>query len=167
MANYLILTTYSHSQKHPFPIFTMSMPGQKTYIVTTPELIQSIQKQPKTLAFPPIEAKFAGKICGTSAETHALVMENVNGEKGDWGLSMESYAGMRAALTPGPGLDEMNRVMVQNIAASLDSLKPAPGTCTKIGLVKWLREAVTAATTNSIYGPQNPFKDLAVVEAFW
>ena len=137
------------------------------YIVTTPELIQAVQKQPKTLAFPPIEAKFAAKICGISAETHKIMMKNVNGDEGDWGLSMESYAGMRAALSAGHGLDEMNRVMIQNIAVSLDSLKPAPGTRTKIGLAKWLRRSVTAATTNSVYGPQNPFKDLMVVDAFW
>ena len=95
------------------------------------------------------------------------MMKNVNGDEGDWGLSMESYAGMRAALSAGHGLDEMNRVMIQNIAASLDSLKPAPGTRIKIGLAKWLRRSVTAATTNSVYGPQNPFKDLMVVDAFW
>lgn len=80
---------------------------------------------------------------------------------------MEAYAGMRAALSPGPGLDDMNRVMIQNIAASLDSLKPSSGSRTKIELAKWLRQSVTAATTNSVYGPQNPFKDLEVADAFW
>ena len=62
----------------------MVMPGAKMYIVTSPELIQAVQKQPKTLAFPPIEAKFAHQICGTSAETHEILMKNVNGDEGDW-----------------------------------------------------------------------------------
>ena len=145
----------------------MMMPGQKMYIVTTPDLIQCIQKQPKTLAFPPIEAKFATKVCGSSEEAHSILMKNVNGDDGDWGLSMESYASMRAALSAGPGLDEMNRVMIQNIAASLDSLQLSSGSRTKIQLSGWLRQHVTAATTNSVYGPQNPFKDLEVADAFW
>lgn len=143
------------------------MPGQKMYIVTTPDLIQNIQKQPKALAFPPIAAKFATKICGSSDEAHNILMKNVNGDDGDWGLSMESYASMRAALSAGPGLDEMNRVMIQNIALSLDSLQPSSGSSTKIELANWLRQSVTAATTNSVYGPQNPFKDLDVADAFW
>ena len=157
----------SSSNQYSKQIFTMTMPGQKMYIVTKPELIQSIQKQPKALAFPPIEAKFATKICGSSDEAHRILMKNLNGDEGDWGLSMDSYACMRAALSPGPGLDDMNRVMIQNIAASLDSLKPASGSRTKIGLAKWLRRAVTEATTNSVYGPQNPFKDVEVADAFW
>lgn len=145
----------------------MTMPGQKMYIVTKPDLIQAIQKQPKILAFPPIEAKFAINVCGSSEEAHKILMKNVDGDDGDWGLSMDSYAGMRAALSPGPGLDDMNRVMIRNIAASLDSLKPSPGSCMKIELAKWLRQSVTAATTNSVYGPQNPFNNLEVAEAFW
>jgi hypothetical protein len=142
------------------------MPGAKMYIVTTPALIQSIQKQPKILAFPPIEAKFSSRVCGSSKEAHGILMTNVNGDGGDWGLSMESYAAMRAALAPGQDLDVMNRVMIQNIAASVDDLSTA-GKPVKRGLALWLRNTVTIATTNSVYGPQNPYKDQTVQDAFW
>lgn len=158
---------YMCSHQSVLPIFTMTMPGTKMYVVTTPELIQAIQKQPKELAFPPIEAKFASRVCGSSAEAHKIMMTNVNGDEGDWGLSMETYAAMRAALAPGPDLDNMNRVMIQNIAAALDHLTAAGGKHAKIGLAKWLRSSVTAATTNSVYGPQNPFKQQAVEDGFW
>ena len=143
------------------------MPGTKMYIVTTPELIQAIQKQPKALAFPPLEAKFASKICGSSAGAHKIMMINVNGDEGDWGLSMDTYATMRASLAPGPDLDNMNRVMIRNIAAALDHLTASGGKHKKIGLAKWLRSNLTAATTNSVYGPQNPFKEQAVEDGFW
>lgn len=136
------------------------------YIVTTPELIQKIQKQPKILAFPPIEAKFSLQVCAPSKKAHEIVMRNVNGDEGDWGLSMDSYASMRAALTPGPELDEMNRVMIQNVAASLDDLSTT-GKPVKKGLARWLRSAITIATTNAVYGPQNPYKDQSVQDAFW
>ena len=136
------------------------------YIVTTPALIQSIQKQPKILAFPPIEAKFSSRVCGSSKEAHGILMKNVNGDEGDWGLSMESYAAMRAALTPGADLDEMNRVMIQNIAASVDDLGTS-NRQVKRGLAQWLRNTITIATTNSVYGPQNPYKDQSVQDAFW
>ncbi|KAL9054390.1 MAG: hypothetical protein Q9162_004192 [Coniocarpon cinnabarinum] len=105
------------------PVFTVKLLGQKMYVVTTLGLIQAIQRQPRTLAFPPIEAKFASTICGASRERQEILNRNVNGDEGHWGLSMEAYDGMRAALKPGPQLDDMNRVMIQKIAAALDELQ--------------------------------------------
>lgn len=145
----------------------MLMPGSKMYIINTPELIQAVQMNPKALAFPPIEAKFAYNVCGPSEEAHNIVMNNVNGDDGDWGLSMELYAAMRDALLPGRHIDEMNREMIRCIGASLEDTKPHNGQNVTIKLASWLRETITIATTNSVYGPQNPFKDAAVVNAFW
>lgn len=137
------------------------------YIITTPDLVQAVQKQPKVLAFPPIEAKFASTVCGVSPEAHKILLNNVNGDEGNWGLSMDSYAVMRFALAPGPALDTMNRVMIQNIAASLDNVFQSGQMRTTTGLAEWLRKTITLATTNAVYGPQNPFKDQAVQDAFW
>ena len=137
------------------------------YIVTTYELIQAIQKQPIVLAFAPVAAKFSSKICGDSAEGHKVLMKNMTGEEGDWGLTMETRASIKATLAPGQGLDEMNRQMVQMVATSFDCLTPLPGRKAKIELGKWLFDNVTAATSNSIYGPQSPFNDQNVTESFW
>lgn len=145
----------------------MTLPGQKMYVVTKPELIQIVQKQHKTLAFPPIEAKFASKVCGASPEAQAILDKNVNGDDGDFGLSMESYAAMRAALKPGSHLDDMNRVMIQEIAKSLDVLQPAKGETRRIGMNTWLRDAITTATTRSVYGPMNPYDNKEIADAFW
>ena len=136
------------------------------YIVTSPALIQAVQKQPKKLAFPPIEAKFASRVCGSSPEAQEILMKNVNGDQGDWGLSMEAYAAIKDALAPGAELDAMNRIMVQNVASSLDDLEAA-GTSTRVGLAQWLRTTITKATTNSVYGPQNPYRNEDVQNGFW
>jgi hypothetical protein len=143
------------------------MPGNKMYVVTSTELIQSIQKQHQILAFPPIEAKFVGQITGVSAHAHKIAMTNTTGEEGEWGLSVDCYAAMRAALTAGPGLDEMNRVMIQNIAGSLDVLIPPGAQQVTIKLSRWLRDIITLATTNAVYGPENPFKDKEIQDSFW
>ena len=92
---------------------------------------------------------------------------NLNGEEGSTGLSMESYAAMRAALSPSAEFDEMNRHMVQNMSLALDGLIQAACEGSTIGLSKWLRRSITAASTNAVYGPKNPFKDPAIEEAFW
>lgn len=149
------------------PIFTMTMLRQKMYIVATPELIQAVQKQPKSLAFPPIAVMFATNVCGTSPEAHRLLMKNVNGDEGDWGLSTELYEAMRTTLAPGPSLDEMNRAMIRVVSVALNDLVPKDGNYAKIELNEWLRSVVTAATTESVYGPHNPFKEATVQSGFW
>ena len=143
------------------------MPGSKIYVVNSTELIGSVQRHPKTLAFPPIEAKFAMAICASSKEANDILNKNVNGDEGDWGYSVEFYKSMHPALAPGAGLDGMNRVMIQNIANSLDSLNRRAGRSQRIRLNEWCRHEITLATTNAVYGPHNPFKDQAVEDAFW
>ncbi|PVH95591.1 putative cytochrome P450 [Periconia macrospinosa] len=155
------------SKQISLPIFTISLPGQKMYVVTTPPLIQKVQKMHKVLAFPPIEAKFSSTVCGSSAEAQAMLNKNVNGEEGEHGLSMESYAAMREALKPGALLDDMNRVMVQEIAKALDDLEPSKGETRRLGLYMWLRDRITIATTRAVYGPMNPYEDKEIVDAFW
>ncbi|EON98688.1 putative cytochrome p450 protein [Phaeoacremonium minimum UCRPA7] len=149
------------------PLFTMPLPGQKMYVATTPELIQKVQKQHKTLAFPPVAAKFASKVCGTSREAQAILGVNVNGDEGDFGLSMESAAAIRNALKPGPLLDDLNHAMIQEITKALDLLEPPRGQSREIGMYAWLRAAITTATTRSVYGPLNPYDDKSVADAFW
>lgn len=155
------------SQQTGLPIFTMPLPGQKMYVVTKPELIQMVQKQHKVLAFPPVEAKFASTVCGVSAETQALLLRNVNGDEGDFGLSMESHAAMRAALKPGSQLDDMNRAMVHQVACALDLLDPGEEKTRQVGMYGWLRDIITTATTRSVYGPMNPYDDKTIADAFW
>ncbi|KAF3766213.1 cytochrome P450 [Cryphonectria parasitica EP155] len=157
----------SLSQQTDSPIFTMPLPGQKMYVVTKPELIQVAQKQHKTLAFPPIEAKFASQVCGASLEAQAILNKNVNGDEDDHGLSMESYSAMRSALRPGSQLDDMNRCMIREIGEFIDVLEPAKGQTMDIGLYSWLRDVITSATTRSVYGPMNPYDDKAIADAFW
>ncbi len=59
------------------------MPSIKMYVVTTPELIQAIQKQPKNLAFLFVEAMVSIKVCGSSTQAQKLVMAHVNDDEGD------------------------------------------------------------------------------------
>lgn len=114
-------------QRHSLPIYTLPMLTSKLYVVSSIDLISSVQRLPKILAFPPIEAKFAMTICASSKEGNEIIANNLNGEEGDWGYSHDVYKSMNSALAPGPGLDGMNRIMIQNIAHSLDKLRLPEG----------------------------------------
>ncbi|KAK8057936.1 hypothetical protein PG996_011873 [Apiospora saccharicola] len=155
------------SKQTDAPIFTLTLPGQKMYVVTKPETIQKVQKLHRTLAFPPIGAKFSETVCGVSREAQDILARNVNGDEGPHGLSMESYAAMHEALKPGPLLDDMNRGMISEIAKSLDALQPGKGESRRFGLYAWLRESITTATTRSVYGPMSPYEDKAIADSFW
>ncbi|KAL8810815.1 MAG: hypothetical protein Q9200_002283 [Gallowayella weberi] len=143
------------------------MVTSKIYVVNAVDLISSVQRLPKILAFPPIEAKFATTICASSKEGNDIIANNLNGEEGDWGYSHDVYKSMNSALAPGLGLDGMNRTMIQTIAHAIDRLNPQNGRKTSIQLGEWTRHEITMATTSSAYGEHNPFKDSDVENAFW
>lgn len=35
------------------------------------------------------------------------------------------------------------------------------------GLVEWIRKEISRATTDAVFGPQNPYRDPALLDAFW
>ncbi|TVY68970.1 Cholesterol 7-alpha-monooxygenase [Lachnellula suecica] len=148
--------------KYNLPIYTLRLPGSRLYIVNSISLISAVQRQFKTLAFPPLEAKFTTSICGTSKIAHDILNTNVNGDEGFWGYSVTFYKAIHTPLAPGPELDAMNRVMAQKVSASVDRLEERV-----VGLFEFIRHEITLATTDSVYGPKNPFKDPAIVESFW
>lgn len=95
------------------------------------------------------------------------MIKNVNGTDGNWGISAELYPIFMEALKPGGGLDGLNRVMIQAVAEALDSLDEWVGREGKrtVMLNDWVREAITKATTDSVYGPENPFRKAGIREA--
>jgi len=138
------------------------------YVVTDTSLIQTIQKQHRVLAFPPVAAKFAATISGSSQEALDVLAHNVNGDDGPHGLSMQSRTAIHDALMPGTNLDDMNRAMIQEVARALDALLPSAGEeCTTININAWLRKVITTATTRSVYGPLNPYENPHIADAFW
>lgn len=76
--------------KHSLPIYTISVLASKLYVVNSIDLISSVQRLSKLLAFPPIEAKFAMTLCASSKDGNEIIANNVNGEEGDWGFSHDT-----------------------------------------------------------------------------
>ncbi|KAF2115747.1 cytochrome P450 [Lophiotrema nucula] len=149
--------------KHDLPIYTIRLPGSRLYIVNSPSLIPAVQREFKALAFPPIAANGAKTVCGSSKTANDILDTNVNGEEGDWGYSMTFYKRIHAALAPGPALDAMNRVMAEKISGSMDRLEGEK----TVQLLEFVKHEIAMASTDSVYGRKNPFKDPAIEERFW
>jgi hypothetical protein len=142
------------------------MPAGKMYIANTPELITAVQRNSKTLQFAPFASKSHRRLLGTSQEAEKIVLNNVDLAEGEWGLWHEALASVHAVLAPGEGLDQMNRVMIRNVTASLENLRTESDN-TSISLMQWLRHQPTLATTEAVYGTENPFRDATIEESFW
>ena len=104
----------------------------------------------------------AKNICGSSKTANDILDTNVNGDEGPRSYSASHYPAVRVPLLPGLGLDAMNRVMAEQVAASIDGMRAQ-----KVKLFAFIAHEITLATTDSVYGPKNPFKDPAVEQSFW
>ncbi|EEP80138.1 conserved hypothetical protein [Uncinocarpus reesii 1704] len=150
------------------PIFTICMLGRKIYVVTKAELISRADRKHKSISYAPIVSEFCSITCGTSNEATKILNHNLLGEHGNWGLCEEMVSGIRAALKPGKDLDNISLAMAQEVSCLLDAIKPDPGQgYSTIQLSAWVKQIVTVATTNSVYGPHNPYKSQEIKDAFW
>ena len=141
------------------------MPAGKVYVATSPELTLAVQRHPKALSFWYLGALFGKRLAAVSQDTGDKMMANVHGEEEGPSFFWDAITFTVKILKPGPGLDGMNRVMVQSVASLMDEL--AGKGQESFDLWEWIRHVMTMATTESVYGPLNPYRDRAVEEAFW
>ncbi|KAI7977102.1 hypothetical protein EIK77_005307 [Talaromyces pinophilus] len=144
-------------------MYTLRMPGQRIYIVNSLPLIPPLQRQIKTIAFAPIEAQAAATVMGVGPAGNAIIGSDKMFEKDSY---LSTFVpSTHPALSPGPGLDALNNAAIQYFSKSLASLgKNGP---TTVELFSWVRDELFMATTESIYGPKNPFRDPALKQAWY
>lgn len=147
--------------KYNLPMYTLRLPGSRLYVVNSPSLLTSIQAQVRTLSFTAIEANIAANLLGCKKATIDIIRRDMTKDEG-YLMSFPKY--VHSALSPGPGLDAMNRRAIQVIAKSLDEWSQKGST--KIQLWKWARHELLLASTEGVYGPKNPFRDPAMEEAW-
>ena len=142
------------------------MPGQKMYIVAKSDLIQASQKLPKVLSFYPVKAKFAARLCEVGQMAEDIIYKNINTDEGNTGIVIQSSVLTKAGLSSSIELNEINRQVVQEVTTSINQLISTTYKPTRVHLSVWLRRSLTSASTISVYGLQNPFKDHSVIDAF-
>ncbi|KAI1410223.1 cytochrome P450 [Hypoxylon sp. FL1857] len=149
--------------KYDLPIYTLRMPGQRIYVVNSLSLIPPLQRQIKTIAFAPIEAQAAATVMGVGPAGNAIIGSDKMLEDGSY---LSTFVpSTHPALSPGAGLDAINGASVRYICDSLSKLS-TNGTAT-VELFSWVRRELFMATTESIYGPKNPFRNSALEKAWY
>ena len=99
-------------------------------------------------------------------KSNEIISNSLNGEEVDWVYFHDLDRSMHSALAPGPDLDDMNHVMTQEIANLVNKLRLHGNQLLNISLAERSRHGISLATTNSVYGICNPFKDPNVENAF-
>jgi hypothetical protein len=124
-----------------------------------------VQKQQKALAFMPMIVKASIMVSGFSKAGTEIINTNSNGEDGDGGYVKTFHDAIHPAISPGRNLDALNRTMLGLVASQFD--EQANYQKQNVKFFEWVRHQITLATTNSVYGPGNPYRDSAIQQAFW
>ncbi|KAH7316967.1 cytochrome P450 [Stachybotrys elegans] len=140
--------------QYNLPIYTLRVPGPPLYIANSLSICQRIDRHILTVAFSPIQMRACEKAMGVSkAGMDSIANHRRLAEDGYFRSFPRSSA---AAISPGPGLDALNKAAIGVFATSLDRL--ADKGRTSLDLYKWIRHELFAATNEATYGLHNPFR---------
>ncbi len=135
----------------------------KVYIVTSPDLVNAVNRNSKKIAFNPFIAMLGKRITGHDEETSRIVQHNLNGEHGT-GYVIEVHDRIVASLAPGKDLQQTTKAMLSHISVCFEAIT----TDVEANLFEWMRNTVTKCSTRALYGSQNPFdKNAKFVDSFW
>ena len=139
------------------------MLNMKIYVVTSPALVNAVNRNSKKIAFNPFIAQLGKRMTGHDEATGQIVQHKLNGEDGP-GYVIDVHDGTVASLTPGKDLEEMTQTFLKQVSPYLDALA-IDG---EINLFEWTRNMVTMCSTRAVYGPDNPFNhDETLIKSFW
>ncbi|KAK3322888.1 cytochrome P450 [Apodospora peruviana] len=158
--------THLRDEHRDLPMYTLRLPGSRIYVVNSLSMIPVVQRQIKTIAFTPIEAQAADKVMGMSKAANDILSTDMDAE-GSYLSTFVKF--IHPAVSPGPGLDALNRAAVEVISRSLDTSAQqanVSGGSITVELFDFLRHEIFQATTEAIYGPENPMR-CSKMERMW
>ena len=135
----------------------------KVYIVTSPDLVNAVNRNSKKIAFNPFVAMLGKRITGHDEDTSQIVQHNLNGEHGT-GYVIDVHDRTVASLAPGKDLYQTMKAMLSQGSTYFEALVSDA----EINLFEWTRYMVTMCSTRALYGPESPFsKSPKLADSFW
>ncbi|KAH3962153.1 hypothetical protein HBI56_180410 [Parastagonospora nodorum] len=129
-------------------------------IVNSTHLIPLLQKQWRTVSFAAIAAG-AGITVGISKEAVKIMHQDLTSEHG-FSIGWPRY--IIPAMSARKDLDAINRRSVEVLADEVE--EPQAKGVVRLELSQWSRQMMFTATTEAVWGPQNPYRDPVVAEAW-
>lgn len=147
-------------------IYSLAMPSSRLYVVNSPNLVLSLQRQPNVVSFWFLEAKFTATLGGMSKDASEKLKANLQSDRVSHSLLLKGLKATHQAMTPGKAINQMIHIAGQRTVKALDAINDTLSTG-QIDLRQWVRHEITMITTESVYGPLNPYRDPEVERAFW
>ncbi|KAM0354331.1 hypothetical protein ACHAPU_001375 [Fusarium lateritium] len=150
------------SAQQPHPIFTIDMSGQKNYIVTSPELVQAVQRNTTSLSFSPAMIPAFRRMMGFDEAGIELIFRDAHTENGMYG---EIHKVQKASLLPGTAsLDELCTLIRGKL---LNIVNELPSSQT-IDLYAWVQDLFMRTNNSACFGEKDPFTlDPSLNSKFW
>lgn len=163
-------TYYSKFANKPgvSPVYTLSMPLSKIYVVTTPELMSFIDRRPGIFSFNPILVEFSKRILTVSQPSWEKLARGTLEESGKHELSHDLLRAGQESMKPGEDLDCLTKRMLASSISFFDGIDVESREKNCHDLYDWCRKYVTVCGTNAIYGKEcNPYKNPVVADSLW
>ncbi|KAL0934528.1 uncharacterized protein CTRU02_211327 [Colletotrichum truncatum] len=144
-------------QKKNMPIATLPILNGKLYTVWDPLLVQAVFKN-KNLSMEPFSLEFSQRELGFGNDFLKLLQTTT--------MVHDTFEAMHQAMTS-TNVRRMNANALGYISGALDEIridKPLEVSNSYL----WVRNLMTLATTQALYGPDNPFrKDDSLLQEIW
>ncbi|CAG8982251.1 hypothetical protein HYALB_00004485 [Hymenoscyphus albidus] len=139
----------------------MPLLDAKSYVITSPVMCQYAFRS-KDLSFEPHMVEFFQRMLNVSDATISL-LKIPAGEK-EASMLRESSKAIHESLT-GENLHRTNLKALESISLIINGID---GCFTSDSLFRWLRLTLTLATSDALYGSQNPFRiNKSLIESLW
>ena len=150
------------SAQQPHPIFTIELPGQKNYIVTSPELVQAVQRNAASLSFSPAMIPAFRRLMGFDEEGIELIFRDADTEKGFYG---EIHRVQKASLLPGTAsLKQLCTLVREKLMCDINESPDEQ----VIGLYEWVQDLFMRSNNSVCFGEKDPFTlDPTLCSTFW
>lgn len=157
-----------HSQKWKAPIISIYMFGGTVHIVGSAELMPSLQRQGRTASFWYLEARFTAELGDLSKDASRKLVANLEPPSEKPSLLIDGLKATQQSISSLGGVDDMICAAADVVKARLDNLEKEVGNkASSKDLWAWVQHEITVATTESVYGPMNPYRDPKVEAGFW
>lgn len=143
----------------------MSMFGGNVHIIGSPDLVYSLQRQPRSLSFYFFEGTFTAKFGGMTKKNEDAILRGIEPDSKDDSPVLDGLKYTKFAVSPQGGMPDMVRIATTTILSQLNQLQKERRV--KVDLWDWIRHEVSVATTDAVYGPANPYRDPKFEAAFW
>ncbi|SPO01747.1 related to cytochrome P450 7A1 [Cephalotrichum gorgonifer] len=150
------------SAQQPHPIFTVELPGQKNYIVTSPELVQAVHRNAAALSFSPAMVPAFRKLMGFDEEGIELIFRDAHTESGFYG---EIHRVQKASLLPGTeSLEQLCTLVRGKLMRDVNEFPPVQD----VHLFAWVQDMFMRSNNSACFGEKDPFTlDPSLSSTFW